>query len=529
MPANMRRIACELNDFKPQLFINSRKNEKITSVVSVRKLPSKCRSDVLYIVKASSLTILLQCCAPINILYICDGEIPDEVTSDTMLNLILFTYPLSSTSLCERVQHIIRTCGGEEYIPQKLLDAVCCGGLQNIADIAYLLLGNPIIIYDLSFKILAFSQNVHSDCKLFKKAAQDKQMIEQTMIAFFEENVLELLRERGSSCFFECCDRPVLPEKTIVIHSPIFIKGMIVGYAVVMRGHVNWDENDLSLINEICKTISIEMRNDNFYRNSKGILQEHFLMDMLEDLTERREFVEARIQALGMEMQKNMHIVVIQLERQTEDNLQLRPILQEVGNIFENSISTIYKEHIVSLIHYNQGKQVLMDAIQKKLNICLSSGDLIAGVSMCFQDPCQIRKHYFQAVDALDIGLTLKKSGRIFLFQQLSIYRLFKLSSQTSEIADYLHPAVFCLAKYDNDNHTELIKTLYYYITNLRALLKTKDILCVHRNTLIYRINKIQEIANIDLEDGETFFQIYIAFKGLEYIARQENRIVDFW
>lgn len=529
MPATMRRIACELNEFKPLLFINSRKNETITAVVAVRKLPSKFRSDALYILEKHSLKELLQCCIPINALCISDGEMPDELTSDPMLNLILLAYPLTGKTLCERVQHIIRACGGDEYIPQKLLEAACRGGIQNIADTAYLLLGNPMIIYDLSFKILAFSQNVHPDCKLLKKVTQDKQMIEQTMTAFFEENVLDLLRKDGASCFFEGSGRPILPEKTIIIHSPIFIKGMIVGFVVVMRGHVNWDESDLALTDEICKVISIEIRNDNFYRNSKGLLHEHFLVDMLEDVSERRAFVEARIQALGLKMHKNMYIVVIRLEQQIEDDWQFRPILQEIGNIFKNSISTIYKEHIVSLIHCSYDEQVLMDTIREKLNICLGSSELVAGVSLCFHDPCQIRRHYIQAVDALDIGLSLKKAEKIFLFQQLSVYRLFKLSCQTTEIADYFHPAVFCLANYDSENHTELMKTLYYYIMNLKALLKTKDILCIHRNTLVYRIHKIQELANIDLEDGETFFQLYISFKGLEYIARQENRKVDFW
>lgn len=529
MPINMRRIACELNEFKPLLFINSRENEKITAVVVVGELPSKYRSDVLYILEKHSFKSLPQCCMPNNILYISDGEMPVKLPSNTMLNLILLTCPLDSKALCERVQAIICTCGGDEYIPQKLLDAVCRGGIQNIADIAYLLLGNPIIIYDLSFKILAFSQNVQPDCILLKKVTQDKQMIEQTMFAFFEDNVLDLLKKGGSSCFFDRGDRSIFPEKTIIIFSPICINGILMGFAVVMQGHVQWDESDLALTDEICKIISIEMRNDHFYKNSKGVLYEHFFRDMLEDLSERRSFVEARIQALGLKMHKNMYIVVIRLEQQIEDDLQFRPLLQEIGNIFKNSISTIYKEHIVSLIHCNRDEQALMDTIHEKLKICLDPGDLMAGVSLCFHDICQIRRHYIQAVDALDIGLSLKKPEKIFLFQQLSIYRLFKLSCQSAEIVDYFHPAVFCLANYDSENHTELMKTLYYYITNLKALLKTKDILRIHRNTLVYRINKIRELANIDLEDGETFFQLYISFKGLEYLARQENREVDFW
>ncbi|WP_187292133.1 PucR family transcriptional regulator [Bacillus sp. 1NLA3E] len=483
----------------------------------------------MYICKDFILQDPAQFCSSINLVCLCDLEIPTELTSCDMLNLILIKKPVSVNTLYARIQNIILTSSDEGYIPQKLLDAACSGNLQTIADTACSLLGNPIIIYDLGFQILAFSQNLRPENEIYKMAGQDEQMIQQTMAAFFQVKALDTMREKGSSYFWKCYghDKP-LPEDTILIHAPIMLDKVIIGYAVVMKGYVDWDESDLILTDKICKIISLEMKNNYFNKNIKGMLHEHFLRDMLENSIEKREFIEARISTLNLKLNKNIYMAVIQSVNPTHLNSQLHPILKELGKIFKNSIFAVYTDHIV-LIHHNNENQELTGQEQERLNTYLNACDMAAGFSMCFHDPCQIKRHYQQAKDALDIGLSLQKPGKVFFFQQLSIYRLFELGNKTTDITDYLHPAVFCLVNYDKENHTEFMKTLYYYIINLKALLKTKEILYIHRNTLVYRINKIQEITNIDLHDGETFFQLYISFKGLEFIAHRTNNKISFF
>ena len=37
----------------------------------------------------------------------------------------------------------------------------------------------------------------------------------------------------------------------------------------------------------------------------------------------------------------------------------------------------------------------------------------------------------------------------------------------------------------------------------------------VHRNTLLYRIQRIQEITNLNLDDGETRLMLHLALKSL--------------
>ncbi|WP_095175908.1 MULTISPECIES: helix-turn-helix domain-containing protein [Blautia] len=44
----------------------------------------------------------------------------------------------------------------------------------------------------------------------------------------------------------------------------------------------------------------------------------------------------------------------------------------------------------------------------------------------------------------------------------------------------------------------------------------TANRLYVHRNTVAYQLNKIQEILDIDLDDGEACLQLYLSYKICE-------------
>ncbi|WP_270507633.1 helix-turn-helix domain-containing protein, partial [Paraclostridium sordellii] len=57
------------------------------------------------------------------------------------------------------------------------------------------------------------------------------------------------------------------------------------------------------------------------------------------------------------------------------------------------------------------------------------------------------------------------------------------------------------LIDYDKRKSTSFMNTLKVYIFNNSNLLSTSKKLFIHRNTLIYRINKIKTILEKDIDD----------------------------
>ena len=81
-----------------------------------------------------------------------------------------------------------------------------------------------------------------------------------------------------------------------------------------------------------------------------------------------------------------------------------------------------------------------------------------------------------------------------------------------------IHPALYRLNKYDQRTGNELYHTLEVYLQCFHNNKETANILCIHRNSLAYRMEKIIEIGKADLNDPMTEFLLRMSFKLVEYL-----------
>ena len=66
---------------------------------------------------------------------------------------------------------------------------------------------------------------------------------------------------------------------------------------------------------------------------------------------------------------------------------------------------------------------------------------------------------------------------------------------------DLVSPELRHLAVHDREKGTQYCETLYHYLTCCHSLIKTSDALYTHRNTVLYRIRRLQEDFLIPLEE----------------------------
>ncbi|MCD8249569.1 MAG: helix-turn-helix domain-containing protein, partial [Lachnospiraceae bacterium] len=75
----------------------------------------------------------------------------------------------------------------------------------------------------------------------------------------------------------------------------------------------------------------------------------------------------------------------------------------------------------------------------------------------------------------------------------------------------------FRLEKYDRKHGTSLRETLRVYLDHDRNLARTSDELYIHRSTLQYRLEKIENLTGFDLSDPETRFQLLFTYRLLDW------------
>ncbi len=119
-----------------------------------------------------------------------------------------------------------------------------------------------------------------------------------------------------------------------------------------------------------------------------------------------------------------------------------------------------------------------------------------------------------EAEQALRIGRQLFDTGRVLRFSDLGVYRLLVLMRESPEMWEFYRATLGALAEYDTRQGAELLKTLDAFFNNLGNLARTADALHVHRNTLLYRLTRVAEISNLNLDDAEDRLALWLALKA---------------
>jgi PucR family transcriptional regulator, purine catabolism regulatory protein len=89
---------------------------------------------------------------------------------------------------------------------------------------------------------------------------------------------------------------------------------------------------------------------------------------------------------------------------------------------------------------------------------------------------------------------------------------LFHLNEQ-SELQDFYHEMLGPLLKADTRGDDTLIETLEVYFRCNGNLSETARAMHFHRNSVLYRLGRIEEILGRSLEDAELRLSLQIALK----------------
>ncbi len=129
------------------------------------------------------------------------------------------------------------------------------------------------------------------------------------------------------------------------------------------------------------------------------------------------------------------------------------------------------------------------------------------------------RRSVEEAEQALLLGRQLFGTGRVLAFSDLGVYRLLVRLRETPELWAFYRETLSKLADYDQRQGADLIKTLDAYFNHLGNLRATSEALHVHRNTLLYRLERIKEISGMDLDNAEEHFALWLALRAHRVLA----------
>jgi len=157
--------------------------------------------------------------------------------------------------------------------------------------------------------------------------------------------------------------------------------------------------------------------------------------------------------------------------------------------------------------------QRLADLIVQRVAALIRDMTVTIGMGREFTDFGHTAESVRQAELAARLGMTLWGGNRATHYSDLGIHRaLFALQ----EHEEMITPALQRLIDYDAQHGTECVRTLAIYLECMGRLRVAAEQLNIHRNTLEYRIRRIEDVAGVSLEEPTNRLALELGIRVLD-------------
>ena len=229
---------------------------------------------------------------------------------------------------------------------------------------------------------------------------------------------------------------------------------------------------------------------------------------------------------------KKLHIevearrVVYMIETKQEKDLNARELLKTLFATRTKDFITAVDERSIILIHelrededYEEVEQVanmMKDMLNSEAmaTVRISYGTIVSEIK-------QVSKSYKEAKMALDVGKIFYSEKRIIAYNTLGIGRLiYQLPISLCEM--FMHEVFGDNIPDSLDEET--LTTINKFFENNLNVSETSRQLYVHRNTLVYRLEKLQKSTGLDIRKFDDALTFKIALMVVNYMKYMENQ-----
>ncbi|MDF2572187.1 MAG: Purine catabolism regulatory protein-like family protein, partial [Sporomusa sp.] len=187
--------------------------------------------------------------------------------------------------------------------------------------------------------------------------------------------------------------------------------------------------------------------------------------------------------------------------------IRFEQIVRDVLAIHNTKILSMLRvDDVILIMPYEENNTgshqniALLAEILEKLAAKIPGLAATAGLGGKFESLQDAKRSYIQATKVLRFSAHQTASKPIYVYEQLGIYKLL-FEMEPDKLAAYHQEVIEPLHDYDAKHHMELVSSLFVYFEENCNAVKTAKRLFVHRNTLDYRLKKIEEISGRNLND----------------------------
>ncbi len=323
-----------------------------------------------------------------------------------------------------------------------------------------------------------------------------------------------------------------------------------------------YSAEDQTLLTTIANQAAIAIKNSHLMNQlAQKNLVKGFFDDLMQGASESEDSLRQRANFLGCDLTRSHAVVVIEIshvetlteqpptltttsskeskraqEAMADDSStqgsRVQAMYKRIGGIFRRRIQDSYVgsllyEHenmitcIISLSKDPTGARLktwlydIARQLHQEYNVLLS-----IGIGNTCNNSRDYRRGFAEANEAIQMGQNLQADEKVIRseplvthFNDLGVYRYLYKIARMDDLRDVYQDQIALIDSYDQRKNTDLLGTLEVYLECAGNLTKTSERLFVHRNTLIQRLDRLQSLCEIELQERSNWLTLQIAIK----------------
>lgn len=450
--------------------------------------------------------------------FVCAGA-PDQVAHDKIAYSDS-NYIIPQVSAVDVVYYIM-SLFGDSFKQQKLYSNLIYM-LLNGADLTSVFCefskgtGSQLLAIDISGKVLAYSKPfmvnhphwIHS----IEVGYLDNYLIEY-ILSYRVKHKMDM----SPNTFVLFCNRLQMYIKVI----RVIADNEIIGYVFMgnYTGEFPWFSDKLMQL--LAKNLHSTLLGSRSYSTYRFNMHQSVLSDIIEGASEEETI--QRINAAKLTFPPNMRAVVLRPSYFRGNEYLYDVLTPRVAEILPASPRVYKKNAIVTFVGVDNAG-ALPEETRTAIETLAADGQILVGVSNLFHKPSKLYVYYQQALQAMSFSRRLSNTGGVFFFSDYAFYIMLDRMEDKPLLEQCRHPVLASLEAYDADKNTELYETLKIYTKTGFSKNRTAELMFMHRNTVNYRIQQIENLFSVDFSDPSLLFKLQYSF----YIdAFLKNRYSD--
>ncbi|MCT4564409.1 MAG: helix-turn-helix domain-containing protein [Maledivibacter sp.] len=384
------------------------------------------------------------------------------------------------------------------------------------------LLKRDVFIIDLFYNINNYIFNYYSSFDTIKS---------------IDYNFTRYLRESERSKYF-------YGEKDLYFYfSPIMVNKDTLGWLCVVSDNDHYPELDNITVERSVTILALEMLKISELSNMEQALKGDFLESLITN--QNKDYIIKCAKNYGFRFDKKHRIIVIEVERDKEVNDQenyekelkkyieyyYNSVSQKINKIFSNPITLIKGNRIIVVLQFSNGNnrdkiEVFLKDIVTENNVSFFSRygkkKVRAGVSDEISGLKSFKTSYYNAIQAVRMTRNMAGESLYIFYDDLHVKKIL-LNNDKKDLEYFISKTLGALLDYQKNTRDEYLNTLKIYIKSNGNWTYTKDYLHIHGNTLSYRLKRIMNLLNVDLNNYDQRLKIQIAFEILDILPAMDK------